>query len=340
MRDTVETNARNPGRVNRRRFLASVVAAGVVAPHTGNAQSRRTLRVGNINPAAAMVPESPLGKILIGALAQHGYVLGRNLVYEARGAMGATAKLPQLLDELKASGIDVLVATGYPPTLVAKAKGIPTVVAWGAGDPVATGLVESYAHPGGTLTGISDVASSLTAKRLELLKEIAPRLQRVAMLWNRDDLGMSMRYEASAKSAQALGVSVQALGVREPDDFDGVFTAMEQEPPDAILMVADSLTVLNRKRVFDFAAARRLPAIYEYDFLVRDGGLMSYGPNLPESLERVAAMVDRIAKGARPGDLPFEQPTRYSFVINLKTAKAIGLEPSPNLLALADEIIE
>jgi putative ABC transport system substrate-binding protein len=184
------------------------------------------------------------------------------------------------------------------------------------------------------------VASTLTAKRLELLKEIAPRLQRVAMLWNRDDLGMSMRYEASAKSAQALGVSVQALGVREPDDFNGVFTAMEQEPPDAILMVADSLTVLNRKRVFDFAAARRLPAIYEYDFLVRDGGLMSYGANLAESLERVAAMVDLIAKGARPGDLPFEQPTRYSFAINLKTARAIGLDPSPNLLALADDIIE
>jgi putative ABC transport system substrate-binding protein len=169
---------------------------------------------------------------------------------------------------------------------------------------------------------------------------MTPNLTKVAMLWNRDDLGMTLRYEASAKTAQAIGITVQALGVREPDDFNDAFSVMNQDMPDAILMVADALTNLNRKRVFDFAAAKKLPAIYEYDFLVRDGGLMSYGPDLTESFERAAALVDRIFKGAKPADLPFEQPTRYPFVLNLKTAKATGLEIPPRLLALADEVIE
>jgi putative ABC transport system substrate-binding protein len=213
-------------------------------------------------------------------------------------------------------------------------------VAFGVGDPVATGLVANLARPGGNITGISDVATTLSTKRLGLLKELLPKLHRVGMLWNKDDLGMSLRYDASAKAAGAIGVDVQAVGVREPDDFNEAFTAMDREPPDAILMVSDSLTMLNRKRVFDYAAIHRLPAIYEYDPLVHEGGLMSYGPDLHESLERAASMVDRIFKGEKPADLPFEQPTRYLFVINLKTAKSIGLDIPPTLLALADEVIE
>ena len=161
------------------------------------------------------------------------------------------------------------------------------MVAIVAGDPVGTGLVDSLARPGGNLTGISDVSAEVTPKRLELLKQFAPSLRRVAMLWNADDLGMTLRYRASEAGAQALGVSVQPLGVREPDDFDQAFGAMNCDMPDAILMVADPLTILNRKRVFEFAAAHRLPAIYEFDFLVRDGGLMSYGPDRDESFDRV-----------------------------------------------------
>jgi putative tryptophan/tyrosine transport system substrate-binding protein len=283
---------------------------------------------------------SPSGKILVRALAEHGYRLGQNLTFDARGAMGDVAKLPALLQELKARDVDAIVVVGYPAALAAKSTGIPTVGANGLGDPVETRLIDSLAHPGGNITGISDVAATLTTKRLSLLKELSPKLQKVAMLWNKDDLGMSLRYEASAKVAQAIGITVQALGVREPDDFNEAFSVMNADLPDAILMVADALTVLNRKRVFEFAAARRLPAIYEYDFLVRDGGLMSYGPDLTESFERAAALVDRIFNGAKPGDLPFEQPTRYLFVINLKTAKAIGLDVPPTLLALADEVIE
>jgi putative ABC transport system substrate-binding protein len=277
---------------------------------------------------------------VVKALAQRGYTVGQNLTWDARGSMGDIAKIPAMLEELKSRGVDAIIVIGYPTALAAKPTGIPTIGATGLGDPVETRLIDSLAHPGGNITGISDVATTLTTKRLQLLKEMSPKLQKVAMLWNRDDLGMTLRYEASAKVAEALGITVQAVGVREPDDFNEAFAAMDGDMPDAILMVADSLTNLNRKRVFDFATARKLPAIYEFDFLVRDGGLMSYGPDLTESFERTAALVDRIFKGASPGDLPFEQPTRYPFVLNLKTAKATGLEIPPRLVALADEVIE
>jgi putative ABC transport system substrate-binding protein len=160
------------------------------------------------------------------------------------------------------------------------------------------------------------------------------------MLWNAADLGMTLRYRAAEAGAKAMGITVQPLGVREPDDFDRAFAAMNSDMPDAILMVSDALTSLNRKRVFEFAAAHRLPAIYENDLYVRDGGLMSYGPDLNESFARVAALVDRILKGVKPADLPFEQPTLFRFVLNFKTAKSLGLTVPLTLQASADEVIE
>lgn len=327
--------------MKRREFLGLVGGAMLASPRNAAAEgAQRVYHLGTIQPAAPITDQTPFGKVLIKALAGRGYTIGKNLTFDARGAMGDIAKLPALLQELKARNVDVLVSSGFPTALAAKATGIPTVVAWGAGDPVKTRLIESLAHPGGNVTGISDVAAELTTKRLELLKELTPRLSKVAMLWNKEDLGMTLRYQASAQVAQETGITVQALGVREPDDFNEAFSMMNADPPDAILMVADALTVLNRKRVFEFAAARRLPAIYEYDFLVRDGGLMSYGPDLNESLERAAALVDRIFQGTSPADLPFERPIRYPFVFNLQTAKASGLEIPPKLLALADEVIE
>jgi putative ABC transport system substrate-binding protein len=327
--------------MKRREFLALLGGAALVGPLKASAQTAgRIYHLGTLHPALPLTDTTPFGKIVIKVLADRGYMLGQNLTFDARGAMGDATKLPSLLGELKARDVDAIVVVGYPAALAAKSTGIPTVGANGLGDPVETRLIDSLAHPGGNITGISDVATTLTTKRLSLLKEMSPKLQKVAMLWNKDDLGMTLRYEASAKVAQAIGITVQALGVREPDDFNEAFAVMNGDLPDAILMVADSLTVLNRKRVFEFAATKKLPAIYEYDFLVRDGGLMSYGPDLTESFERAAALVDRIFKGARPADLPFEQPTRYPFVLNLKTAKSIGLEIPPTLLALADEVIE
>lgn len=327
--------------MKRREFLGLLGGAALARPGAAAAEtSDRVYHLGTIQPTAPVTDSTPFGRVLVKALADRGYVLGKNLTFDARGALGDIARLPALLQELKARDVEVLVSFGFPTALAAKATGIPTVVAWGAGDPVETKLIESLAHPGGSVTGISDVASELTTKRLSLLQELSPKLRKVAMLWNKEDLGMTLRYQASAKVAQETGITVQALGVREPDDFNEAFAMMKADPPDAILMVADALTILNRKRIFEFAAAKRLPAIYEYDFLVRDGGLMSYGPDLTESLDRAAALVDRIFKGASPGDLPFERPIRYPFVFNLKTAKATGLEIPPKLLALADEVIE
>jgi putative ABC transport system substrate-binding protein len=327
--------------MKRREFLALLGGATLAGTRVAKAQTAgRIYHLGTLHPAQAVTDASPLGKIIVKTLAERGYVLGQNLTFDARGALGDIAKLPSLLGELMARDVDAIIVAGYPAALAAKSTGIPTVGANGLGDPVETGLIDSLAHPGGNITGISDVAATLTTKRLSLLKEMSPKLQKVAMIWNRDDLGMTLRYEASARGARSIGVTVQALGVREPDDFNEAFSMMNNDMPDAILMVADALTILNRQRVFDFAAAKKLPAIYEYDFLVHDGGLMSYGPDLMESFERASALVDRIFKGAKPADLPFEQPTRYPFVLNLKTAKSIGLEIPPTLLALADEVIE
>jgi putative ABC transport system substrate-binding protein len=329
--------------MKRREFislLGSAAAWPIVDSGTATAQTETIHRLGTLTPGPPMAPTVGPGAVLINTLAQRGYTLGKNLVYEARGASGNTRQLPQLMLELIAAKVDVVVTVSYPAVVAAKTSGIPTVIASGSGDPVATGLVESLPHPGGNVTGIADDAASLSTKRLALLKALLPKMRRVAMLWNKDDLGMSLRYDASAKAAQEIGVAVQALGVREPDDFNEAFATMNREMPDAILMVSDALTLLNRKRVIDFAAERRLPAIYEFDGLVRDGGLMSYGADQRESFVRAAALVDSIFKGAKPADLPVEQPTRYLFVINLKTAKAMGLEIPSNVAALADEVIE
>ena len=327
--------------MKRRDFLAGLGATAFAGIRTVRAQqSGKIYRLGTLHPVSAMTETTLFGKFLIASLVERGYSIGQSLTMEARGAAGDAGKIPPLLQDLKAGGADALVIVGYPTALAAKSLGIPTVAALGLGDPVATGLIKSLAHPGGNITGISDVAAELSAKRLSLLTQLSPGLKKVAMLWNKDDLGMTLRYEASAKAARALGVTVLALGVSEPDDFNEAFTVMNSERPDAILMVADALTNLNRKRVFEFAAARKLPAVYEYDFLARDGGLMSYGPDVKESFERAADLVDRIFKGASAAELPFEQPTRYPLVLNLKTAKATGLDIPPTLLALADEVIE
>lgn len=326
----------------RREFLMLTAGAAIAGPRVANAQTAsRVYRVATLLPGAPLDEKSPLGMVLLQKLEQHGYTLGKNLGFEARGAGGQVSKLGEIIRGMKADQVDVIVVGGFPTALACKVANVPTVIFLGAGDPVATHLIDSLAHPGGNITGISDNAAALATKRLALIKQAVPKVQRVAMLWNRDDLGMSNRYESSAVAARTLGVAVQALGLREPDDFNGVFEAMDREPPDAIFMVADALTTLNRKRVIDYAGAHHIPALYEYDVPnVHDGGLMSYGPDLQESMERAAALTARILGGAHPADLPFEEPNHYKLVINLKTAKASGIELPVNFVALADEVIE
>jgi len=319
----------------RRREVLQIIAGAVAfAPDTVTAQTAaKTYRIGTLTVGPPIRPNEGTGKMLLEGLAQRGYRLGENLAYESRGAAGKIPQMPNLMQELKAANVDVVVTIGYPSVAAAKSSGVPTVI-------LVTGLVQSLAHPGGNVTGIADDAAALSTKRLGLLKAVSPQLRRVAMLWNKDDRGMTQRYDASVQAAQQLGVTVQALGVREPDDFNEAFTAMNRDMPDAILMVTDSLTLFNRKRVFEFALEHKVPAIYEQDFMARDGGLMSYGADARESFDRAADLASRIFKGAKPADLPVEIPTRYLFVINMKTAKAMNFTVPNNVLSLADEVIE
>jgi putative tryptophan/tyrosine transport system substrate-binding protein len=326
----------------RRKLTFAVGAAALAWPIAARAQQpSKIYRVGLLSGLGAVAATDERRKSVLSVLAASGIVEGQSLVFIQRFADGHVERLGSLAAELKAANVDVIVTLGFPAALAAKvsAKGVPIVVT-GAGDPVATGLVDGLARPGGDLTGVTELSTDLSAKRLEILKDAVPNLRRVAMLWNADDLGMTLRYHAADDAARVLGVKVQALGVREPDDFNDAFAQMTREPPDAILMVSDALTVLNRGRVVQFANANHLPTIFENGSIVRDGGLMSYGPKQSEIGERAAELVVRILHGAKPADLPLELPTRFEFLINLKTAQALGITLPPALVSRADEVIE
>ena len=328
--------------MRRREFIAAFGSAAAALPLTAWAQQAgKVYRIGLLNGGSLIGPLDARNKSLTSGLAQRGFVEGRNLTFEQRWADGHLDRLDALAAELKADKVDVIVTYGYPAALAAKrlANETPIVIS-GAGDPVATGLVEGLSRPGGNLTGVTEVSTDLSAKRLELIRDAVPDLRVVAMLWNAADFGMTLRYHAAGDAPRVLGVKVQTLGVREPNDFDEAFAEMTRQPPDAILMVADALTVLNRKRVVEFAATNRLPTIFETAALVRDGGLMSYGPNQSAIGDRVADLVVRILRGARPADLRLSCRRVSRFFINLKTAKTLGLTMRPALLARADEVIE
>jgi putative ABC transport system substrate-binding protein len=328
--------------IRRRQFISALGGAAAAWPLAARAQQpSKIYRVGLLSGGPAIGATDERRKTLLSVLAVHGFVEGQNLVFEQRFSDAHTERLGGLAAELKSASVDVIVTFGYPAALAAKvsAKDVPIVIT-GAGDPVATGLVDGLTRPGGNLTGVTELSTELSAKRLEVLKDALPNLRLVAMLWNAADLGMTLRYHAAEDAARVLGVKVQTLGVREPDDFDNAFAEMTRERPDAILMVSDALTMLNRRRVVEFANTNRLPTIFENGVVVRDGGLMSYGPKQSEIGKLAADLVARILGGARPADLPLELPTRFEFLVNLKTAQALGITLPPTLLARADEVIE
>jgi putative ABC transport system substrate-binding protein len=231
----------------------------------------------------------------------------------------------------------LIVTISTPAAIAAKhaTQTIPIVMVYVA-DPVGTGLVAGLARPGGNLTGVSDMATELSAKRLELLKEAVPTLSRVAVLWNAADPGMALRFREIEAAARVLGVILQSLEVRDSNDFETAFSTMVRERPDALFVVAEVLTLTHRCRVLDFAATHQLPAMYEFGVFVQDGGLMAYGPKLTDTFQRGAYYVDRILQGAKPTSLPVEQPMRFELVINLDTARALGMTISPGLLVQAD----
>ena len=301
----------------------------------------KAFRVGHL-AAGERTPDGSLPRPLREGLKALGYVEGQNVVYEVRFAEGRMERLPGLAAELVRLKVDVLVAQGGLAAVAAKeaTSTIPIVLAPAAGDAVATGLIASLARPGGNVTGLTDESVQLSGKRMELLKEAVPKAARIAVLWNTNDQGMTLRYREIEKAARILHVEVQALAVREPNDFDVAFSTMRRRRPDAIFLVADALTTMNRKRIIDFAATQRIPAMYEFDFIVRDGGLLSYGPSQEESYRQAALYIDRILKGAKPADLPAQQPTRYSLADNLKTAATLGLTIPPSLLGRTDEVVQ
>ena len=321
------------------RFISialTLLRLGVVAEAQ---QPKKVSRIGLLTFAAAPSPSSPTP--FEQGLLKLGYVDGQNLTIEARYANGQMDRLAGLAAELARLPLDVILTLSYPAALAAKqATSTIPIVVMGAGDPVATGLVASFARPGGNITGVSALETELSGKRLELLKEAFPKLARVALLWNAADFGMTLKFRELERAALALRVAVQASAVREPKDFDDVFSEMIRKRPDALFVITDPLTILNRKQLLELAIKSRLPAMYENSPYVEDGGLMAYGPSQAENLQRALHHVDRILKGAKPSELPIEQPTKFELVINLKTAKQIGLTIPPNVLARADKVIK
>jgi putative ABC transport system substrate-binding protein len=327
--------------MDRRTFISAVTLSLLTSPLATEAQQAgKVWRIGFLAGGARTSDGGPPAA-LRQALVELGYVDGKTVTYVGRWAEAKRVRLPGLVAELVDLKADVIVTLGGPAAEAAKeaTSTIPIVFA-SPGDAVGIGLIASLARPGGNITGITDQATELSAKRLELLKEAVPKASRIAVLWNADDRAMTLRYREIERAARILRVAVQPLGVREPDDFDVAFSAMTRDRPDALFLVTDALTTLNRKRVVDFAAAHRIPAMYESGFPVRDGGLMSYGANPDDIFRRAAVYVDRILKGAKPGELPVEQPTRYYLLLNIKTAKTLGLTIPPSLLLRADEVIQ
>ncbi|MEJ8846574.1 ABC transporter substrate-binding protein [Variovorax rhizosphaerae] len=320
--------------------MAACVVIALGMPRVGAAQSDEQIRrvgflSGGPRPPDGAVP-APLRNALDTAIGAD----GKRITYEGRWSQGRPEKLPGLAAELIALKVDAIVTVGGPPAAVAKqaTKTVPVVVI-NAGDVVETGLVSSLARPGGNITGIDDPAAVLSAKRLEFVKELVPRAQHVAVLWNASDSAMTLRFHSIEKAAPVLGVSIDPLPVREPDDFNVALAAMNQARPDAVMMITDALTILNRQRVIDYAAMQRLPAVYEYAAEVRAGGLLSYGADAAEIMALAADYVYRIIKGAKPADLPVAQPKRYHLTINMATARSLGLSIPASLLLRADEVI-
>jgi putative ABC transport system substrate-binding protein len=274
-------------------------------------------------------------------LHKSGWIEGKNLVFEHRYAENRLDRLPELAAELIRLNVDLILALGTLAPLEAKRATafIPIVMA-NAGDPLGSGLVASLARPGGNVTGMSLMAPDLGGKRLELLKELIPRLSLVAVLWNADNPYSALVFKETQTASQTLAIRIQSLEVRSENDLADAFEAARRQGPDALVAVEDPLTLSNRKLIADSAASQQLPAIYGLREFAAAGGLMSYGANLADLYRRAAAYVDKILKGAKPADLPVQQPTKFDFVINLKTAKALGIEIPPTVLARADEVIE
>ena len=325
----------------RRIGLAVVLALGLVlAPFAANAQRSDIPRIGYLVLSPLVDPPSAERQAFLEGLHDLGYVVGRNLMIEYRSAAWNRELLHDLAAELVALKVDVIVAVpGTADAARETTKTIPIVVP-AANDPVESGLVTSLARPGGNITGTAVSTIDLAGKRLQLLKEAFPKLSRVAVLWSPPYEAASLQWRETQAAARGLSVVLQSLPVTDPKDFPGAFSAMTRKRPDALLTFVSPLTTAYRPIIVEFATKNRLPTMFSVREDIVAGGLMSYAANVPHIFRRAADYVGKILNGSKPGDLPVEQPTEFELVINLKTAKALGLTIPQSVLLRADQVIE
>jgi putative tryptophan/tyrosine transport system substrate-binding protein len=326
--------------MDRRTFLASTGAVLLVAPLAAEAQTAgKVYNLGYLGLGSSFA--GPSRTAFYQGLQEHGWIEGQNFALTTRFAQFKSERLPELVAELVQRKVDVIVVSTAEGALAAK-HGTSTIpiVAVDPADAVAIGLVASLARPGGNVTGLSYLGTELIAKQMELLKEAVPNLSRVAALSNPANPTHAPRLRAANIAAQGLRVSLELIEARTPSELNKAFATMMRARVGGVLVLTDPMFNVEARRLAQLAATSRLPAMYGFRTWVDAGGLMGYGPNLPDLYRRAAAYVDKILKGAKPGDLPIEQPTKFELVINLKTAKALGLTIPPSLLGRADEVIQ
>jgi len=325
--------------MKRRVFVASLVAMAAM-PRTGTAQgAARVIRVGwlTAQQASSLVPYVDAMRT---ALADLGYVEGRNLVIEFRYGDDVIERVPELAAELVRLPVDLIVAQGAAAFEI-RGLGLPIPVVFSmSADPVSAEFADSLARPRGNMTGVTLMAVEFNGKRLELLQEIVPDLRRVAIVGNPEHPGAHLERAFSEETARRLDLAIEYLPTRTRDELTSVLSAISAHPPQAISLLADGFAIQNRQTIIDFAMRHRAPVISGWPIFARSGAVCTYGPRLTESYRRLAYYIDRILKGAKPDDLPIERPTKFEFVINLRTAKALGLTIPPSLLVRADEVIE
>jgi putative tryptophan/tyrosine transport system substrate-binding protein len=321
----------------RRDFIALLGSAAAAWPLAVHAQDARMRRLGLLDTGLGAAFSVPF----IGKLGELGYVEGKNLVIERRSAEGKPGRLTDLAVDLVRQPVDVIVTAGTPAAFAAKKATSTIPIVFGAiSDPVGVGLVASLARPGGNATGNSLMAPDLSAKRLDILRTLGPGISRFAILWDSSNPGMAERVRETTIAAEQSHLVLRPVGPRNLDELDAAFIELLKERPDALLVTAEAFTRQHLARILDFANSNTIPSMFEDSSFVKAGGLMSYGPDYQDIFRKAAIFVDKILKGAKPADLPIEQPTKFELVINLKTAKTLKLEIPPHLLALADRVIE
>jgi putative ABC transport system substrate-binding protein len=327
--------------IRRREFISTLCGAAVAWPLAARAQlPERMRRVGMLETTSRELNVADLAAFQNG-LREFGYVEGQNLLIEYRSADGRTERFPDLATDLVSLKVDVIVTRGTPAALAAK-KATPTIpiVMAASGDPVGSGLIASLAQPGGNATGFSALVRDLYPKRVELLRDVVRSLRRIIVLINMENPIAVREWEDIVSSSRPLGIAAELLDVRSREALAEALNTVSGRRADAFVIGLDTVTQSNKETIAELVAKQRVPAIYASREFVEAGGLMSYGVSYPDLYHRAAAYVDKILKGAKPGDLPVQQPTKFELVINLKAARAIGLDVPPTLLARADEVIE